>query len=94
MNCGSVPEVVEDGVTGYVCDSLQEFLAAVPRVGALNREACRASAMQRFSSACMTDGYEAIYAAAQANDSGVVEMLEPRVHTARAVSATAISAVG
>ena len=63
MKRGSVPEVVEDGVSGYTCDSFQDFIAAVPRVADLDRTACRDAAARRFSSSMMADGYEAVYRA-------------------------------
>jgi glycosyltransferase involved in cell wall biosynthesis len=58
---GSVPEVVEHGVTGFVCDSLSAMVAAVEQVGALDRSACRRRVEQLFSSAAMADGYERAY---------------------------------
>jgi glycosyltransferase involved in cell wall biosynthesis len=61
MNRGSVPEVVEEGVSGYTCESLQDFIAAVPRVADLDRTACHDAAARRFSSSMMADGYEAVY---------------------------------
>lgn len=61
MSCGSVPEVIEHGVSGFVCDSLPEFISAVPRASEIDREACRASAFNRFSASVMADGYEAVY---------------------------------
>jgi len=61
MNCGSVPEVVADGVSGFVCDSLRDFMDAVPKVADIDREACRAYVATRFSAAAMADGYEAVY---------------------------------
>jgi glycosyltransferase involved in cell wall biosynthesis len=60
---GSVPEVVEHGVTGFVCGTLTEMVAAIPRVKALDRRACRARVEARFSPAAMADGYERAYAA-------------------------------
>jgi glycosyltransferase involved in cell wall biosynthesis len=62
MRCGSVPEVVADGVSGFVCDQMREFIDAVPRAGTLDRAACRAYALRRFSAAAMADGYEEVYA--------------------------------
>ena len=38
---GSVPEVIEDGVTGFVVDSIDEAVQAVERVAGLSRHACR-----------------------------------------------------
>jgi glycosyltransferase involved in cell wall biosynthesis len=58
---GSVPEVVEDGVTGLVRDSEDELVAAVDEVGHLSRQACRDRVERLFSVAVMTDGYESVY---------------------------------
>ena len=60
---GSAPEVVEDGVTGFVCGTLTEMVAAVGRVGELDRGACRRRVERLFSPAAMADGYEAAYRA-------------------------------
>jgi glycosyltransferase involved in cell wall biosynthesis len=59
---GSVPEVVEHGVTGFVCETLTEMAAAVGRVEALDRRACRERVERLFSPAAMADGYERAYA--------------------------------
>jgi glycosyltransferase involved in cell wall biosynthesis len=61
MNHGSVPEVVDPGVTGFVCNSLREVLDAVPSVASLDRTACRSRAEQRFSDEVMADRYERVY---------------------------------
>jgi glycosyltransferase involved in cell wall biosynthesis len=60
---GSVPEVVEDGVTGFICTTAAEMAAAVGRVGELSRWACRERVERLFSPAAMADGYELAYAA-------------------------------
>ena len=60
---GSVPEVVEHGVTGFVCASLSEMIAAVEQVGTLDRAACRRRVERLFSPVAMADGYERAYAA-------------------------------
>jgi glycosyltransferase involved in cell wall biosynthesis len=59
---GSVPEIVEDGVTGYLADSFDDLAAAVACVGQLDRQTCRREAERRFSAAAMTAGYEDAYA--------------------------------
>jgi glycosyltransferase involved in cell wall biosynthesis len=59
---GSVPEVVEHGVTGFICDSLSDMIAGVNQVGALDRAACRRRVERLFSPATMADGYERAYA--------------------------------
>lgn len=61
LRAGSVPEVVEDGVTGYVCDSEDELAAAVERLGKIDRARCRAEAERRFSPDVMAERYEEIY---------------------------------
>ncbi|HEV8339627.1 MAG TPA: glycosyltransferase family 4 protein [bacterium] len=61
MNCGSVPEVVAHGRTGFVCQTLAEMVAAVARVPEISREACRRHVEERFTAAGMADAYEAAY---------------------------------
>lgn len=46
---GAAPEIVDHGVTGYVCDERPEMVAVVGEVGKLDRRACRAAVEQRFS---------------------------------------------
>ena len=58
---GSVPEVVEDGVTGLVRDSEEDLAAAAGQVGSLSRRACRDRVERLFSVPVMTDGYERVY---------------------------------
>jgi glycosyltransferase involved in cell wall biosynthesis len=58
---GSVPEVMEDGVTGFVVDSLEQAVAAVGRVGELSRRRCREAFEQRFSAPRMARDYLRIY---------------------------------
>lgn len=58
---GSVPEVIEHGVTGFICDSEDEMVDAVAHVDEIDRARCRAEAERRFSPAAMADGYERVY---------------------------------
>jgi len=58
---GSVPEVVDDGVTGRIVDSLAAAVAAVKEVAAYDRAAIRAVFERRFSAIAMARGYEALY---------------------------------
>jgi glycosyltransferase involved in cell wall biosynthesis len=62
LRAGSVPEVLEDGVTGFVCDDEDGLVAAVARLSELDRWRCRAEAERRFSTAAMADRYERVYA--------------------------------
>ncbi|MBD2102778.1 glycosyltransferase family 4 protein [Leptolyngbya sp. FACHB-261] len=61
MNLGSTAEVVVHGKTGFLCNSLEEAIAAIDRVPELDRRACREHVLAKFSVQRMTDGYEAIY---------------------------------
>jgi glycosyltransferase involved in cell wall biosynthesis len=58
---GSVPEVVEDGVTGYVVDSIDAAVDAVGRVGGLSRAACRRTFEERFDACRMARDYLEVY---------------------------------
>jgi glycosyltransferase involved in cell wall biosynthesis len=59
--CGSVPEVLRDGFTGYIADTFEELAAAVRKVGSLSRETCRAEFEGRFTVEQMADRYEQVY---------------------------------
>lgn len=58
---GSIPEVIDDGVTGVVVDDLAGALAALDRVRALDRRVIRARCAARFSRDRMVDDYLAVY---------------------------------
>jgi glycosyltransferase involved in cell wall biosynthesis len=61
---GSVPEVVEDGLTGFVVDDLGAAVEAVDRAGSLDRVAIRGRCAQRFSRDRMVSDYLDVYRAA------------------------------
>ena len=61
MRQGSVPEVVDHGVTGFVVDDLDEFVAAVGRVGEIDPAVCRRTVEERFTVRRMVADYEAVY---------------------------------
>ncbi|HEX3245975.1 MAG TPA: glycosyltransferase family 4 protein [Chloroflexota bacterium] len=58
---GSVPEVLEHGVTGFICETEDELVEAVGRLDEIDRARCRSEAMRRFSPALMADRYEQVY---------------------------------
>ena len=58
---GSVSEVVVDGVTGFICDSVKAMVEAIPRIASLDRRASRRHVERKFSAAPMASGYEAAY---------------------------------
>jgi glycosyltransferase involved in cell wall biosynthesis len=58
---GSIPELIEDGVTGFICESLSEMVRAVERVPPLDRRRCRQSFETRFAVRRMAEDYLALY---------------------------------
>jgi glycosyltransferase involved in cell wall biosynthesis len=56
-----VPEVVADGETGFIVESVEEMAAAVDRLGELDPQLMRARVKERFSAEAMVAGYECIY---------------------------------
>jgi glycosyltransferase involved in cell wall biosynthesis len=63
---GSVPEVVEDGVSGFVVDDEEAMVQAVGRLDEIDRTRCRASAEERFGVDRVVRDYEGVYERAAA----------------------------
>jgi glycosyltransferase involved in cell wall biosynthesis len=59
---GAAPEIVQDGITGFVVDDVDQGVAAVARIGEIDRAACRASVEGYFSARRMVQQYEDLYA--------------------------------
>ena len=60
-DCGSVPEVMEDGVTGFIVREADEAAEAVGRVRNLSRERCREVFEKRFTVVRMSNDYINVY---------------------------------
>lgn len=58
---GSVPEVIQDGISGYIVQDIEGALQAVKKLGQLDRKKIRKSFEQRFTASRMTQGYLKIY---------------------------------
>jgi glycosyltransferase involved in cell wall biosynthesis len=58
---GSVPEVVEDGVTGYICDDTRNLSLALNKVDRISPHDCRRYAVRHFEASAMASAYETIY---------------------------------
>ncbi|MGZ3327410.1 MAG: glycosyltransferase family 4 protein [Xanthobacteraceae bacterium] len=61
FRCGSVPEIVDPGVTGMIVDTMDEAIRVLPQVLALDRRAVRQKFEQRFSAARMAKDYAQVY---------------------------------
>jgi glycosyltransferase involved in cell wall biosynthesis len=59
----SVPEVVDDGKTGFIVDDVEAMAEAIGRVGELDRGECRKAAETRFTVRRMVDDVETMYEA-------------------------------
>ena len=58
---GAAPEIVDPGVTGFLCEGEEEMVAAAHRIGEIHRGDCRAVAVARFSLERMTADHEHLY---------------------------------
>ena len=61
FNCGSVPEIIEHGVTGMIVESEAEAVAAIGRVARLSRAEVRRCFERRFTAERMAEDYLALY---------------------------------
>ncbi len=59
---GGLDEIIREGIDGFFGDDVTEMSFLVEAVADLDREAIRASVVDRFSATRMADGYEALYA--------------------------------
>jgi glycosyltransferase involved in cell wall biosynthesis len=58
---GAAPEIVDEGVTGYLCRDDDELARAIDNADRLSREACREAVIERFSTARMVSDHLALY---------------------------------
>ncbi len=61
FRCGAAPEIVDEGVTGFLVDTLEEMVVRLRDVGAIDRARCRARARERWSSERMARAYVDLY---------------------------------
>lgn len=60
--CGSVPEIIENGVSGFIVSSVEAAVAAVAACAGVDRAGCRSAFERRFTSGRMAADYVAVYA--------------------------------
>lgn len=58
---GSIPEIIENGITGFVCENLSEMAEAVARIPLIDRGRCRIAFEERFTANRMARDYVALY---------------------------------
>lgn len=58
---GSLPELLDDGVTGYLVDSEDEFQARMQQIDQIDRSACQRIAQERFDMAVMAEHYSQLF---------------------------------
>ena len=58
---GSMAELIDHGRTGFLVDDFEEAVAAIGRIGEIDRAECRRAAAERFSVSRMADRYLALY---------------------------------
>jgi glycosyltransferase involved in cell wall biosynthesis len=58
---GSIPEIIEDNVTGFICEGIDSMATAVRRVSEIDRRQCRRSFEQRFTVGRMAQDYLRVY---------------------------------
>ena len=58
---GSVPEIIENGSNGFVCDNVDEMASAVLKIHEIDRRRCRQTVEKKFSSDVIVDHYENLY---------------------------------
>ncbi|MBF2066070.1 MAG: glycosyltransferase family 4 protein [Calothrix sp. C42_A2020_038] len=61
MNLGSAPEVINPGVSGFLCNSVDECISYIDKAAQLDRHTVREYVSQQFSAKKMADGYEEVY---------------------------------
>lgn len=61
MSMGSAPEIVVDGKTGFLCQTVEDCIEAVAKILSISRQDCRDHVALNFGIGRMVDGYETVY---------------------------------
>jgi glycosyltransferase involved in cell wall biosynthesis len=93
FNGGSVPEVVDPGITGYIVNDMEEAVRAASVVHTLDRKQCRAQFERRFSAGRMAREYTDLYATLiQRGNSDITELTQDPANNAIVGRRVAIAA--
>ncbi|MBO0837814.1 MAG: glycosyltransferase family 4 protein [Actinobacteria bacterium] len=74
---GAAPEIIDSGVTGYLCRDEGEMLSAIEQVGGIDRDQCRETAERRFSLQRMARDHERLYRRVLETDIGFLRRVPP-----------------
>jgi glycosyltransferase involved in cell wall biosynthesis len=58
---GAMPEVIDHGRNGFLCDTVEELVAATAQIDSIDRAACRRTCEDRFSPRVIVDRYLEVY---------------------------------
>ena len=58
---GALPEIIKEGETGFLVDTVDDAVQAVDKLAAIDPAACRENVERRFTAAVMAKGYEVVY---------------------------------
>jgi glycosyltransferase involved in cell wall biosynthesis len=83
FDLGSTPEIVEDGVTGFLCHTVNEMATRIGQVAAIDRHRCRERARERWSAARMAREYVDLYRRAIDAARGVQAHADPEGRNVR-----------
>jgi glycosyltransferase involved in cell wall biosynthesis len=61
FNKGSMPEIIRDGVNGFIVSSVEEMAGKIPSLANISRETCRATVESKFTREKMVSQYIAVY---------------------------------
>ena len=61
FNCGSVKEVMQEGLTGFIVEDMDQAVAAVAKISTIERTACRNVFEKRFTATHMAENYVELY---------------------------------
>jgi len=73
---GSVPEIIEDGVSGFLVNNVEEAVRAVKNIARIDRKKCRESFELRFSAKRMAQDYKSIYSRIAKTESDTIALTD------------------
>jgi glycosyltransferase involved in cell wall biosynthesis len=82
FGCGSVPEIIEDGVNGFIVDDVDSAAAVLPLAARLDRRAIRQCFDERFTAERMARDYLALYERVLSGRFGQFDCDDDRVEAA------------